>query len=289
MAICIARCPAKINITLRVGPRRDDGFHEIESLVAQVDLCDILAVEPQEPGCWSIACDDPAVPADDSNLVLRAARLLAERFPAEAPRCGARVRLEKHIPPGSGLGGGSSNAAAALRLFDELWGLGLSSGQLAEVGAALGSDVPLFLNGRQCIAAGRGERIEPVAQPVDGWVVLILSGITCPTERVYAEFDRLEPPSPAPGARQVLGSARGAAALMLHAYNQLEPAALRLHPSLRGLARAAELLACGPVRMSGSGSALYRLFDDERGARAFAARVADELPCQVKVARLLAG
>ena len=128
--------PAKINLTLRVVGKRDDGFHEIESLIARIDLCDTVHVSPRDDGRLTLECDEPSIPADESNLALKAAAILRDK--AAAPQ-GAHMSLKKRIPAGAGLGGGSSNAAATLMLLNEFWNLGLPNSKLATIGTEIGS------------------------------------------------------------------------------------------------------------------------------------------------------
>ena len=150
--------PAKINLWLRVLGRREDGFHEIESLFLPLDLADRLKIERTDSPDMAFSCDDPALPAGEDNLVVKAARLFRERTGVTG---GVRILLEKRIPQGAGLGGGSSDAAAALRGLNELFAAGLGEPALLEMAAALGSDVPFFISARPAICRGRGERIEP--------------------------------------------------------------------------------------------------------------------------------
>ncbi|MGD8451332.1 MAG: hypothetical protein PVJ57_05885 [Phycisphaerae bacterium] len=149
--------PAKINLTLRVVGLRPDGFHEIESLVARVSLHDTITAHPAPDGRRTLSCDDPSLPTDRGNLALRAADELAR---ATGSDFGVHLELAKRIPAGAGLGGGSSNAATTLALLNDLWSLGVAD--LARIGAALGSDVPLFFHSPLCILRGRGDQIEDV-------------------------------------------------------------------------------------------------------------------------------
>lgn len=157
--------PAKVNLFLAVTGRRPDGFHDLVSLAAPLDFGDTLHVEAA--GGFSLSCDDPEVPADGSNLVLRAAHAFAE---ATGWPGGARFRLEKWIPAGAGLGGGSSNAVAALRALNRMSGNLLDGGGMAKLAAAVGSDCPLFLAGGPVVMRGRGERIEPLPPAVADWI-----------------------------------------------------------------------------------------------------------------------
>ena len=164
----IARCPAKINLVLRVIGRRSDGYHELDTIFQAVDLWDTLEIRPSSS--LQLTCDDPRLPVDESNLVLRAARLLAERH-VGGPRHAA-LSLRKRIPVQAGLGGGSSDAAGALMLCDQFWSLGVGREGLAELAAELGSDVPFFLTGGTARGRGRGDRIE--ALPFVGGTPIIL-------------------------------------------------------------------------------------------------------------------
>ena len=152
-------CPAKVNLSLRVHGRRPDGFHEISTVLQTIDLCDRLVIHRVAPASpLRIEVPGGGAPADDTNLVLKAARaffgVLGE------PAAGVRFRLEKRIPAGSGLGGGSSDAAAALLGLQALWGRPLDARQLHGTAAAVGSDVPFFLEGGTAFATGRGEQVE---------------------------------------------------------------------------------------------------------------------------------
>lgn len=148
--------PAKVNLSLRVLGKRADGFHEIESLFVPISLRDELEIEPAAE--FSFACSEPGVPADDSNLVVRAARLFAERCGIE-PK--VRIALTKKIPHGAGLGGGSSDAATTLLALDELFATALGTAELAALAAQIGSDVPFFIHRSAAFCRGRGELVAP--------------------------------------------------------------------------------------------------------------------------------
>src|SRR6185295_852602 len=154
-----ADAPAKINRELKVGRIRPDGFHEIRSRLVAIDLADSIEVETGT-GSLQLFCTGLPVPGDESNLVARAARALAARL--RRPTADATIRLEKKIPVGAGLGGGSSDAARALVLLAELWGSRLSFEDLGALAASLGSDVPFFLVGGEADVTGRGEKVRPL-------------------------------------------------------------------------------------------------------------------------------
>ena len=149
--------PAKINLSLKILGRRDDGFHEIETLISPISLADKIDIEPQSR--WiDFSCDDPTVPSGDENLVVRAAKLFFERTKVTA---GVRIKLEKQIPQGAGLGGGSSDAASTLIALNQLFETKLSREELAKLGSTIGSDVAFFLFESGAVCKGRGEIVSP--------------------------------------------------------------------------------------------------------------------------------
>ena len=162
------RSPAKINWHLRIIGRREDGFHELESLVSTVTLFDRLTfTDSCDPGV-ALICDRADVPADERNLIVQAGTLLAESGSTDR---GATCELAKQIPVGGGLGGGSSNAAATLIALNQLWNLNRPIEELKPLAAQLGSDVSLFLPGGSAVIRGRGEHVTPINLPWHGWIV----------------------------------------------------------------------------------------------------------------------
>ena len=175
-----ALAPAKINRELRVGRIRPDGFHEVRSRMVAIDLADRLSAGPGES--LEFSCDDPAVPQGSENLVVRAAQALAKDA-GIAPR--ARLTLEKRVPMGGGLGGGSSDAAVTLLLLDRLWKLETPIERLQNVAAGLGSDVPFFLTGGEADVSGRGEIVAPVVDSQEAHLLLLVPPFSIPTADVY--------------------------------------------------------------------------------------------------------
>ena len=267
------QAPAKVNLTLRVLGRRPDGYHDLESVVAAVTLFDVLEFSASDD--LHLACEGIPVSAGEDNLVLRAARLLADE---SGTRAGARVRLQKRIPPGRGFGGGSADAAATLVALNALWGLDFAREDLARLGASVGSDVPFFFGSPVAILRGRGERLEAVRARSPWWLALAWPDYGLATADVYAALDRLaESVNGRPEATAILealeGPASGASALLV---NDLEGAARRVrrHPmDLRAVFRESGAASVG---MTGSGSAYFALADTEGQARRFrdAARAA---------------
>jgi 4-diphosphocytidyl-2-C-methyl-D-erythritol kinase len=182
------KAPAKINIGLTVHNRRADGFHEIESVMQQVSLADTLLMEEWPVPGLLLRCNVPGLVSED-NLVCKAANILEREAGFKLP--GVRISLYKNIPEAAGLAGGSSDAAAALRGLNKLWGLQLDNRALLKLGAELGSDVPFCLTGGTALARGRGEILEPLPQLPFFWVVLALpQGVKIATADAYRLFNR---------------------------------------------------------------------------------------------------
>jgi 4-diphosphocytidyl-2-C-methyl-D-erythritol kinase len=173
---------AKVNLFLRVLRRREDGFHEIETLMAPITLCDSLEIEPAHK--FEFHCDEPAL-ASDENLVVRAARLFFSETNREPT---VRLTLRKEIPHGAGLGGGSSDAAAALRGLNRFFDAGLSSERLSNLAAQLGSDVSFFLNETVAICRGRGEIVTPAALPEPLSLLLLKPEFGVPSSWAYSRW-----------------------------------------------------------------------------------------------------
>jgi len=184
--------PAKINLSLSVHGKRPDGFHEIESLMVPITLADALTLEANNESRIAFTCSDPTLPCDDSNLVVRAARRF---FETTGLNDGVRIHLEKAIPHGAGLGGGSSDAATTLTGLNRLFNLPLSSEALNALAMELGSDVPFFLVGSAAVCKGRGELVEPVPFPQQLPLLLIKPAFGVPTPWAYSRWrDALEIP-----------------------------------------------------------------------------------------------
>jgi 4-diphosphocytidyl-2-C-methyl-D-erythritol kinase len=181
------RAPAKINLVLRVLDRRSDGFHAIWSLMQTVELYDDLriAIHPDSSPTVELRCDDSTLPADQTNLVYRAAALVLERT---RRRVRIVIDLQKQIPMGAGLGGGSSDAAAAVVGLNQLLGMEWPRTTMEEIGQLLGSDVPFFFGSPTAVATGRGERVMPVELPATRWVVLVNPGFSVDTRWAYRQL-----------------------------------------------------------------------------------------------------
>jgi 4-diphosphocytidyl-2-C-methyl-D-erythritol kinase len=177
--------PAKINLSLRVKGRREDGFHEIESLMCPISIFDQLEIEVRDEPGFEFRCDDPTVPSDDTNLVVRAARLFCSTFGFEP---WVRIELRKRIPHGAGLGGGSSDAATTLLALDRLFATELSRPALAELAAELGSDIPFFIYQSAAVVTGRGETVMPCPFEETLPLLLIKPPFGVPTPWAYSRW-----------------------------------------------------------------------------------------------------
>ena len=178
--------PAKINLSFRIKARRPDGFHEIETLMTPISLADRLTIDRAEDDEQiHFSCDDPSLPGGDDNLAVRAAKLFLDRT---AMRGGIRIVLEKKIPHGAGLGGGSSDAASTLRALNELFGTGLSQEHLLKLAAEIGSDVPFFIVQSPAICRGRGDLVTPVILGAKFNVLLLKPGFGVPTAWAYGRW-----------------------------------------------------------------------------------------------------
>lgn len=203
--------PAKINLFLAVTGRRADGFHELLSLVAPLTFGDILEVEESGSGSDTLECDRPEIPADASNLVLKAARAFRPRTGIQS---GFSFRLEKRIPAGGGFGGGSSNAARAIEAMNLLAGEPLNQSELLELAAEIGSDCPLFLEKGASIIRGRGEQVEPAGKwgdlLADWQVALFDPGVPMSTAALYGALAGKGEYTPGSLAEERLEKARDA-------------------------------------------------------------------------------
>jgi 4-diphosphocytidyl-2-C-methyl-D-erythritol kinase len=260
----VVQACAKINPVLRVLGRRDDGFHELETLILPVTLCDEVRVhaysDPTMFRTISLALDvdgEPEltrrVPADESNLAMRAAMALADRF---TPPGFADIGLTKRIPAAAGLGGGSADAAAVLRALDDLWVLGLGDAELSEVGAEIGSDVPALLAGGPVVARGRGELLTPAPAAPLGWM-LVTFPFGVRTKDAFAWWDEDGGPTgPEPEPLLDAVAAGDAERLGPLLRNDLEEPVLERQPEIR---QARELLLGGGLPgavLCGSGATL---------------------------------
>ena len=247
---------AKLNVALRVIRRRDDGFHEIDSLVQTIDLCDEIRIERAE---HPLEVRNTAAIEGRDLAEVAARRLLA----AKGTDPSFRILIEKRIPIGAGLGGGSSDAATVLNVLDVMTPPSIGPNALREIAAEIGSDVSLFLEGGLQRIRGRGEWTGPVASDREEHYVVIVPPVHCATGPVYAAWKPAE---------------RNASASLVRGENDLLTAAISLYPELAPYRDAAQALSAAYWGMSGSGSSFYAAFKEGSAALAAATYVAELLP-----------
>ena len=281
MAELLVSAPAKINLHLEVLGLRSDGFHELAMVMQMLDLADTLRLQPTADGRISLSCDRSDLPTDGSNLIVRAAERL--RSHAGLPELGVAIHLEKRIPIGAGLAGGSSNGAAALVGLNALWGCGLSTPQLRDLAAELGSDMPFCIAGGTQLCFGRGDVLEPVAPgqaPALGVLLIKHPDASVSTPWAYGrcreqrEDFYLREEAEFAQRREALRRGPLLAALaqgtpLPPLRNDLQPVVEPEVASVReGLALLRRVDGSLAVAMSGSGPSLFALFPDWAAAAA---------------------
>jgi len=270
---------AKINLGLEVLSKREDGYHDIKTVFQSVDLFDVLRIARRDDSDIVLAGSDPSVPWDETNLVYRAARMLQQE---SGVRRGADIYVEKNIPPGKGLGGGSSNAAMTLWTLSRLWELPEDKAGLLRLAARLGADVPYFLEGGLCLGTGRGDILAPLQERLSRVCLLVLPSFPIPTARVYGALTAVQriaaPEKPSPEGRSVEGLTSGGKAGKIDAFlrteelrfldNELEETIFRLFPQIKGIKSLLQSLGPELSLVSGSGSAVFGLFRERATAEA---------------------
>lgn len=254
------KAPAKINLTLDVLYKRPDNFHEVEMIMTTVDLADRISLESREDGEIQIISTDNFVPNDHRNFAYQAARLIKDTY---GIRQGVSITIEKEIPIAAGLAGGSSDAAATLKGLNELWDLGLSIDELAELGAKIGSDVSFCVYGGTALATGRGEKIKELPAPPNCWVVLAKPKIGVSTAEVYGglKVEGLEHPN----TKQMIQAieTKDYELLCSSLGNVLETVTFKLHPEVVMLKEQMKRFGADATLMSGSGPTVFGLVDSE--------------------------
>lgn len=255
----VFRAPAyaKINLSLSVTGRRVDGMHTLCTVMQTVSLCD--TVEVQKADTLTFTCSEPSLAGED-NLCVKAATAF---FAAAGLTGGASIRLEKHVPTGAGLGGGSADAAAVLRLLNRLYDFPLQEETLFSLGAKLGADVPFCLYGGKCLCTGIGEELSPLPDGEEHVLVIAKGQGSLSTAEMYRRLD-------ASGFTAGFGSGEG---------NDFEPVAIELLPEIGELRRALTALGGEEARMTGSGSALFAFFPSLQKAEIAAETLRRERNC----------
>jgi len=245
---------AKINLELRVLGLRPDGYHELRTTFQSIALADKLTFT-RTRGPFTIECDDPSFPTDNTNLIWKAGERVLRLSGSRDPIHGVTVRVEKNIPMQAGLGGGSSNAAAALRAFSRLWRVTPSPAELQHAAARLGADVPYFLHGGTALGFHRGDLLVPLDDMDPAWAVVVVPDFGVSTKEAFAWWDQSPRRNPSVS-------------------NDLQGVVAKRHPVVARLVRALNKEGAFLASLSGSGSAVFGLFSRRSDAQAAARTLA---------------
>ncbi|KQN61793.1 MULTISPECIES: 4-(cytidine 5'-diphospho)-2-C-methyl-D-erythritol kinase [unclassified Erwinia] len=248
--------PAKLNLFLYITGRRADGYHDLQTLFQFLDYGDTLRIEPTQDGELRLLTPVPGVP-DAENLIVRAATLLRDRAAARGTlpeSAGARLAVDKRLPMGGGLGGGSSNAATVLVALNHLWQTGFSLAELAEFGLQLGADVPVFVRGFAAFAEGVGEQLTPVT-PAEKWYLVMHPGVSIATPQVFNDPDLIRNTPKRPLVQL----------LQADFHNDCESAVRKRFREVESLL--SWLLEYAPSRLTGTGACVFAEFNTEQSAR----------------------
>ena len=265
--VIVVRPPAKINLSLRVGTVGDNGFHEVRTVLQSISISDTMTVTARE-GRFVLSVQAPGVTAGRDNLVWRAADELWRAAGRGGEPRGAHVRLEKVIPVEAGLGGGSADAAGALVALNGIWELRRSRRDLRRLAAALGSDVPFFLQGGTAVGVGRGDEIYPVDDVNRMGVVVIKPSFGVVTGEAYAWLDEDRAGDVHNGTEVGVETDLGWPSGPVLVGNDLEPPVRRRHPGIAEMVEACKREGALVSAMTGSGSAVFGLFSEAAASRA---------------------
>lgn len=260
----LIKAPAKINLSIDVLYKRDDGYHEVEMVMTTIDLEDRVELIPRLDDRIVVETSASFVPDDERNLAYQAAQLIKERFGVSR---GVTIHIEKRIPVSAGLAGGSSDAAATIKGLNRLWQLGLSREEMAELGAMIGSDVAFCVYGGTALGKGRGEKIIPLPSPPPFWVVLAKPPIGVSTAQVYQALD-LGKITQRPPTQQLIQALKEKNFTLLtkSMVNVLESVTFRLYPQVKWYKQKMVEFGAEGVLMSGSGPTVFGIVQKESRA-----------------------
>ena len=264
------KAPAKINLFLEILGKRDDGYHEIETVMQEIDLVDNLQFEEIQEGV-RLKCNDKNIPSDENNLVCKAANLILNECGIKK---GVLISLEKNIPVGAGLGGGSSDAATTLKALNLLWKIGLNDAELMHFAAKLGSDVPFFIKGKTSLCSGRGEKITPVEVKSEMNYLIIFPHINISTTMIYRNL-KIDLTKKIIDVSFFLDALkhRKLADISKLLYNRLEEVIFATYPDLLDVKSALDHFDFCGLSVSGSGSAFFGLCKDKQQAEAIKSKI----------------
>lgn len=260
-----ARAYAKINVGLRILRKREDGYHDIETIFHQVKLFDDLHFKLHEREVL-LKTDNAQLPSDASNLCVKAAKLLRD---VTGTADGVEIYLKKRIPVGAGLGGASSDAASTLKALRQLWRLDITNDELQSLALSLGSDVPFFLNGGTAYALGRGEQLESMILSIPYWIVVVTPPVHVSTAWAYKNIKRAEAVLPIDLRSFLFEQMNQPARMIQTVVNDFEEVVFPAYPQIEHLKRAFRQAGAVFVLMSGSGSSVFGFFDDQAKVKRF--------------------
>ncbi|MDV5120589.1 MAG: 4-(cytidine 5'-diphospho)-2-C-methyl-D-erythritol kinase [Candidatus Scalindua sp.] len=264
------KAPAKINLFLEILGKRDDGYHEIETVMQEIDLVDNLQFEEIQEGV-KLKCNDKNIPSDENNLVCKAANLILNECGIKK---GVLISLEKNIPVGAGLGGGSSDAAATLKALNLLWKIGLNDAELMEFAAKLGSDIPFFIKGKTALCSGRGEKITPIEVKSEMNYLVIFPHINISTATIYRNL-KIDLTKKIIDVSFFLNALKHpkVAGISKLLFNRLEEVIFTTYPDLLDVKKALDHFDFCGLSVSGSGSAFFGLCRDRQQAKAIKSKI----------------
>ena len=264
------KAPAKVNLFLEILGKRDNGYHEIETIMQEIDLADSLQFEETQEGV-TLECNDKNIPANQDNLVCKAANLILEECGIKK---GVLINLEKNIPVGAGLGGGSSDAATTLKALNSLWKVGLNNEELMGFAAKLGSDIPFFINGKTALCRGRGELITPVEVRNRMDYIILFPRVHISTETIYKNL-KIDLTKKRKDVSFFLDALKYSevASISKLLFNRLEEIIFATYPDLLQVKSTLESFDFCGLSISGSGSAFFGLCNDRHQAEVIKSKI----------------
>jgi 4-diphosphocytidyl-2-C-methyl-D-erythritol kinase len=267
----ILKSPAKINLTLDVKEKRIDGYHNIETVMQTVSLYDEIQLLPSDK--ISVRTNFPYLPDDERNLAYRAAQCFFEKTKIKG---GADIKINKKIPTGAGLGGGSSNAAAVIEGLNTLYNAGLDKKGMEEIGVLLGADVPFFFTRGACKATGLGEILQPIEHNTNAWTVIVKPAFSINTKNAYGYLDMTTPAKRPDNEEMVRAMVRADINSISELLcNVFEDALFPRYPGLREIKELLKKEGAAGALMTGSGSAVFGLFENKFAAQSCAASIGE--------------
>ncbi|MDX2128379.1 MAG: 4-(cytidine 5'-diphospho)-2-C-methyl-D-erythritol kinase [Chloroherpetonaceae bacterium] len=278
MSRLVEKAYAKINLALYITDRLPNGYHTLETIFLPIAWHDTLTFEPAET--LTLSCNKPELPTGEENLCMKAARVLQKMMSVQK---GCHIHLHKEVPHGAGLGGGSSDAAATLRALNQLWDLELPAQKLKEIAITLGADVPYFLASPKAMRGqGIGEKLEPLDNQFPFAVLVVFPKVLVPTAWAYQSL-KLEFPKPAHDTKRLFQTLceRKLTNNFQHFANDFEPSVIAAYPEIGMIKKKMKELGAAHTMMSGSGSAVFGVFERNEDAEKAALQFAGQFPLSV--------